>query len=356
MIFFQNSFFISLIILIISNNALAVKYHLIYKNRKLKADHTIYNSSNFINLLNAEENLTILHTAAYSNHFKVIKSLTKKACSQDFLNKATSKYKNTALHIASYYGHSYIVNRLINAQANINLLNTANYSPLDLALTKKQYKTAEIILNNGGITNKLNNNELKKLNLEEIIEQNYLQIADFIISKLQLNNERLKTTNYEIKKAIVEGNTHKAKKAILESPTLSKNAKNFLCNDSCKLIHLMAYFDITKNLSQPKAIHNIEAHHNLDQVTPLFIACKKGNVNFVQAILNLGANPNNPIINNWTPLQIAAKRGYFDIAKLLIDAKANIETTQKDGWNALDFALREKHIYIIKLLSEIAHN
>ncbi|MGN0022858.1 MAG: ankyrin repeat domain-containing protein, partial [Elusimicrobiaceae bacterium] len=59
-----------------------------------------------------------------------------------------------------------------------------------------------------------------------------------------------------------------------------------------------------------------------DGVTPLMMACDRGNIAIVKLLLTNGANVKVKDNNHWTPLQIANQHGFTEIASLLKQAGA----------------------------------
>ena len=77
--------------------------------------------------------------------------------------------------------------------------------------------------------------------------------------------------------------------------------------------------DIIRELIQAGSIVN---DPSLDGVTPLMMACDRGNAKIVKLLLENGANVNVRDNNQWTPLKIAVHRGFMEIANLLQQAGA----------------------------------
>lgn len=450
---------LSLISLLNLNNTLAVKFKLLRDKFNDKSE-------------------TVLHKAAALNHWVVVKSLAQRPCSINFLNK-TNIDTNTAIHTAAYNDNSYIIELLLKAKADPNIKNNKNYTALDLALLNKNYSSAEVLVIGNGEINNIKETYLKTLDILSIINKNYLNLAKFLLLKLNKNNliteltkdnksnfahiiaffdlqpnfnffsnkevnqealdqnltplfiacqnGNVNSANYllkckaninktnangwtplhiasynnhteivklllrhkadyslisnnnetaldlvkdqnnlevckiincyikrhkeliEIKNSIVNENLLKARNIINNSDFISKNTKKILCHESCNILHLMAFFNITKNLENHK---NIESVLKINKLTPLFIACKRRNIEFVKKILQLGASPNKCVKDLWTPLHVAAKHERIDIVKLLIEYNAIIMLEQKDGLNALDFARETGNGNLVEFLSK----
>lgn len=107
--------------------------------------------------------------------------------------------------------------------------------------------------------------------------------------------------------------------------------------------------ELEKALEKGEAIDqtNHEGH------TALMIACKRGNFEVVDFLLDHGANPNSSGQNhNKSPLTIASSEGFSRIAERLVQAGAEINS-KKDGSTALYFACVAGNIDVIEKLLEL---
>lgn len=81
--------------------------------------------------------------------------------------------------------------------------------------------------------------------------------------------------------------------------------------------------------------------------TALMIACFKGNLAAVQALLEKGAEVNRP---GWAPLHYAAYSGNNDIVRLLLDKSAYIDAESPNKTTPLMMASMAGKIHTVKLL------
>jgi ankyrin repeat protein len=79
----------------------------------------------------------------------------------------------------------------------------------------------------------------------------------------------------------------------------------------------------------------------------LMVACLKGNLPAVQALLEKGVEINRP---GWAPLHYAAFSGNNDIVKLLLDKSAYIDAESPNKTTPMMMAARAGHIMTVKLL------
>ncbi|KAM3718098.1 Kinase D-interacting substrate of [Dirofilaria immitis] len=97
-----------------------------------------------------------------------------------------------------------------------------------------------------------------------------------------------------------------------------------------------------------------KAHVNLideeDSLTPLIVAAGRGYVNFVELLINAGAEVNACDKFGSTALIWAARRGYKPIIELLLNAGAELDAVGMYGATALMMATRGNFISVVKLI------
>lgn len=107
-------------------------------------------------------------------------------------------------------------------------------------------------------------------------------------------------------------------------------------------------FTITKD---PEALFDTP---NTQGETPLHLACRAGNLQIVEILLNAGANlESKSSITGATPLLVAIAENHPDIAKLLIGKGANVNATNIARGTALHIAAFNHQASLVQLL--IAH-
>lgn len=85
----------------------------------------------------------------------------------------------------------------------------------------------------------------------------------------------------------------------------------------------------------------------------LCTAAGHGHKFVVSALIDAGADVNNPGRNNIPPLSYASEDGHFEVAKLLLQHGARVnETDTKYGWSPLLDAAVAGHVDVVKLLME----
>ena len=108
--------------------------------------------------------------------------------------------------------------------------------------------------------------------------------------------------------------------------------------DNMELVELLIRF---------KANVNLEAE---EYDTPLALACRKGNLNIINTLLNKGANPN-PAYGSH-PLQEACERGRKNVVQLLLDKGVSKEAREK----AILISMERKSVEIFDILVGCTNN
>ena len=82
----------------------------------------------------------------------------------------------------------------------------------------------------------------------------------------------------------------------------------------------------------------------------LFKACRDGEVDTVERLLDSGTNVNEQDNFGGTALMYASSHGHLDVVRLLLDSGANVNERDNDGWTALIFASDCGHTEVVRLL------
>ena len=75
-----------------------------------------------------------------------------------------------------------------------------------------------------------------------------------------------------------------------------------------------------------------------EELTPLHIACAKGDVDVVELLLETGASIDQATITGMTPLHIACDNGTREVVELLLERGASMDQASNDGLTPLHFA------------------
>ncbi|KAG9390901.1 Ankyrin repeats (3 copies) [Carpediemonas membranifera] len=85
-------------------------------------------------------------------------------------------------------------------------------------------------------------------------------------------------------------------------------------------------------------------------LTPLYLACGRGEIKAVEYLLSKGANPNVPTSNGGTPLGVAVRQGFGGVVRLLLDAGAECTEVYPGGNSALHVAVEREFVGLVKML------
>ncbi|KAL8946753.1 MAG: hypothetical protein Q9222_006891 [Ikaeria aurantiellina] len=90
--------------------------------------------------------------------------------------------------------------------------------------------------------------------------------------------------------------------------------------------------------------------------TAMCLAAKKGNIEFVKALLAAGANADARSMGSNTAMFEAAKKGNFEVCQILLGSGAQVDTKTTGGNTALWNIIGKKDITLIRLLLEHGAN
>lgn len=104
-----------------------------------------------------------------------------------------------------------------------------------------------------------------------------------------------------------------------------------------------------KNLTKEEAKKLVNTS-NEDKETALHIAAGSGHLNFVNLLIEYGANPNAIGIFKETPLHRAAAKNYEEIMQSLINAGGNLDISRHDSSKPIHVAASNDAIKVIKVI------
>ncbi|KAI8796893.1 ankyrin-3 [Biomphalaria glabrata] len=290
---------------------------------------------------------------------------------------STNILGNTALHIAAQHGFFDLVKILVRNGAKVNEQNLNGDTALMLGVRSAcSLPLIEYLLCDESVANVNLQNYLGKTALMIAIEQH-----DFSAMKLLLSHKEillgLKDTNgrtaYDIAKDLRLGELF----SIFESCRVKLVNPLFLAikQNSVALIRSVLYtlgkeevntLDDSgfsplmvslkgKNVNMEiismllKAGADVNAGSPVDNLTPLFLACKAGCLQAVKLLVKEGADVNSQTTSKLTPLMWASQYP-TGITEFLIDNKANVNFKNNNGETALMFSLRQWNKTCFELL------
>ena len=97
---------------------------------------------------------------------------------------------------------------------------------------------------------------------------------------------------------------------------------------------------------------NVNAQRTDDKEAPLTLSVGFNNFMAVNLLLDHGADANIASADGNSPVHIAVSNGFFHITKLLIEKGSNVNLQNKEGKTPLFLGVKNKHEQLIKLLIE----
>ena len=86
--------------------------------------------------------------------------------------------------------------------------------------------------------------------------------------------------------------------------------------------------------------------------TPLTLACYKGDVAAISALLQQGTGVDHEDDDGYTPLFVASLKGHVDAARLLLDAGVAVDKRREGDWSPFGIACALGHVDVATLLVE----
>jgi len=114
--------------------------------------------------------------------------------------------------------------------------------------------------------------------------------------------------------------------------------------------------EVEETLARGENIEHVQRDDD-GESTPLESACKRGELEVVDCLLNHGAHPNNPLQAWKGPIQIAAREGHVNIIERLVRAGADINDNRgPERDTPLIVASGEGHVDVVDYLLSLGAN
>lgn len=259
-----------------------------------------------------KKGFTPLILAATAGHEKVVEVLLNHGANIEAQSERT---KDTALSLACSGGRYEVVELLLNRGANKEHRNVSDYTPLSLAAS-------------GGYVN------IIKLLLAHAAEINSRTGSKLGISPLML--------------AAMNGHVA-AVKTLLEMGSDINAQIETNRNTALTLACFQGRHEVVQLLLEKKA--NVE-HRAKTGLTPLMEAASGGYVEVGRVLLDYGADVNAPPVpsSRDTALTIASDKGHVDFVELLLQRGAQADVKNKKGNSPLWLAANGGHLEVVELL------
>ncbi|XP_050503639.1 ankyrin-1-like [Diabrotica virgifera virgifera] len=253
---------------------------------------------------------TALHIAADFEHIKVAKYLLEHGAD---VNAITNPEKQGPLHLATENNNFLMVQLFTEAGANIQCIDYDGNMPIHIAADMGYIEIIKYFLEKG-IDIDIINESSKMTPLQMAAHRGHIEVIDYLL----LNNANLHLKDYQNRSSIHHG-------------VLGKRAK------------------IVHSLIKKGVDINVEDIHYL---TPLHLACREGNLEIVQLLLENGAVCNlKERFWTYSPLHWS-ETNYLKIIKYFINIGVDLNFGTSQECTVLHVACKRGEIEIVKFLIE----
>lgn len=254
-------------------------------------------------------------------------------------------FGNTALHEACRFNNPAFVTKLLNAGANVNIQNNEGNTPIHLAVKHLAPVFIQSLLSyctDLGLQNKLGWNIL-----HSAASGNDIQVVQFLLNVI---DQFSKTNNGDTILHVAASNTNTS-----VFRWLVANYNNMIneCNNRGQNILLLCLKLAHQDVNFIEFLLNNGANINAvnsNGDNALHISVNYGRLDFINYFIQKGLDVNS--VNNIgnSALHIACENGYLDIVKKLIDNSCNVNAVNSLGYTCLHVASKYGQMSVIKYL------
>ena len=273
-----------------------------------------------------ESGATPLHIAANSGNLAIAKLLIAQGADLTLLYKKSQ----TPLHLAAGGGQIRIIKLLIENGADVNFASPEGITPLHVAAFNNQRDAVKRLIAAGARVNA----EATKNKVTPLLGAASKGFTDTI--EVLLNNTEQSELQGDYGSSVLHVALHQghSETAML---LIERNIATHLACESCGQFPLATA--ASKGLSdfvQVLIDKGADIHtKGSDGQTALHIASENGHIEVAKLLIGKGADVNALYGNKWTPLHVAAENGWGEIAELLIENGALINAKDRDGQTPL---------------------
>lgn len=259
------------------------------------------------------------------------------------MNSKFSKRENTALDLAIINGHLDIVKLLLANGANPNTKDIDGCSALHIAAINSNPEITKALLQNGADPNSRDKDGWTP----------FYYAARGNRTKEALNVTTILCGSMELDQQDKDGVTQLHIAASNGDMEVVAELLNAGANPNIATRKgLTAFYFAAKHnnhVIMNQLVNNSNFEKNKIETSPLYHAAYFGNIDIVNLLLQVGADPNAKNIAGNTLLHMAASNGHIEVLQVLLNIGANPETKNiRSNKTPLDYAMKNKHAQCAK--------
>ncbi|CAH8664748.1 unnamed protein product [Dicrocoelium dendriticum] len=288
---------------------------------------------------------TPLHTAVYANQRAVIALLLDYGAD---VESQVDRTKDTALSIACSHGMFEIVEELLNRGANKEHRNISDYTPLSLAASGGHVEVIQLLLRHGAEINSRTGSKLGISPLMLASMNGHTNAVRLLLEHGSDINAHIETNrNTALTLACFQGRHAVVSLLVERKANIEHRAKTGLT----PLMEAASgdYVDVGVILLEHGADVNA-APVPSSRDTALTIAADKGNVKFVNLLLEKGAIVEARNKKGATSLWLASNGGHLEVVQSLIQYNADVNSQDNRKVSCLMAAFRKGHVNVVRFL------
>jgi ankyrin repeat protein len=294
-----------------------------------------------------------LWVAAKAEEFETMKTLILNGANVNCKNEKG----NSLLHATILHDNIEAVRILLNdPKIKINEVNQESTTPIYAAALLGRTDIVRVLLE-AKLEEKINPN----LSTDEgatplmiAIQKGYNNIVNLLLKIENINLDPAENGLSPLFLAAQAGNLEimqmllKRSKEIDPNPLVAKPGVNALHMAISK-----GHIEIVNLLLTAKFKTKIDINQKGEKnITPLYVAAQAGQAAIARILLNLGADANILLVEEYTCVYVAAQKGHADVIKELAEKEVDLNITDKKGITPLMAAILAGHTHVVKVLLE----
>ncbi len=249
---------------------------------------------------------------------------------------AVDKYGTTPIKNASYVGDLDIVKLLINKTVNVNPMTGSDFTPLGIASHLSHLEIVKVLIAAGANPNARGRKDSTPLHeTEDSVIIRLLVKAGADVNAVDADGYT--PLHGKVRYATYDANLMTVALLIILGGDVnlpSNKGKTPLDEVTRPLDYNPKIANLLRTVGGRATDFTAKFHSLFDfnnGKTPLYLAAERGELEVVEWLLEVGADPNEKINSGSTPLSVAIRKKYKDIVALLKEASKRIESTEANS-------------------------